>query len=107
MNDYISELIYKDNNPVGARTIWVKLANEKIYITEQDIGAELEKFFGKDCYERFITNVHINDVKRCLNVETYSQLITTSNSTLGKNSGIYDFRSFCEITKIHYEYGSY
>lgn len=107
MNNYSSEIIYKDKNQLGARTIWVSLANEKLYITGQDSGPGLEKFFGKDCYERFITDVPVKDVKRCLNVETDSQLIKAIKCIFGKNSGIDDFRAFCEINMIHYKYGSY
>lgn len=48
MNDNTSVVIYKDNNPSGARTIWIKCVDGKIYMEEQDYGPRLEDIFGEN-----------------------------------------------------------
>jgi len=107
MSDYTLDTIYKDNNPAGARTIWLKLSDGKLYMNAQDVSPELEKIFGRDTYERFISVVSVDDVKLVLGVDSDSQLVKTLKIMFGKNSGIDDFRAFLEINKIHYDYGSY
>lgn len=107
MSDYIPIEIYKDNNPLGARTIWIKLLEGKLYMSEQDVSPQLEQIFGRDTYERFISKIPVNDVKQVLGVDADSQLIEILKHKFGKNSGIDDFRAFLESNEIHYEYGSY
>ncbi len=107
MSDYVSVEIYSDNNPAGARTIWIKLVDDKLYMSEQDVSPQLEQIFGRDTYERFISKISVNDVKQVLGGDTDSQLIEILKHKFGKNSGIDDFRAFLESNEIHYEYGSY
>ncbi len=56
MNDTSIE-IYKDCNPSGARTIWIKLIADKLYMEEQDYSPQLEDIFGRDTFERFISKI--------------------------------------------------
>lgn len=102
-----SVVIYRDNNPSGARTIWIKLVDGKLYMDELDVSPQLEQIFGRDTYERFISKISVNDVKRVIQADTDSQLIEILKHKFGKNSGIDDFRAFLESNEIHYEYGSY
>lgn len=106
MNDTSIE-IYKDNNPSGARTIWIKLVDDKLYMDEQDYSPQLEDIFGRDTFERFISKISINEIKRVLQVETNEQLIEILKQMFGKNSGVNDFRAFLDSNEISYQFGSY
>lgn len=106
MNDTSIE-IYKDNNPSGARTIWIKLVDDKLYMDEQDYSPQIEDIFGRDTFERFISKIPINEIKRVLQVETNEQLIEILKQMFGKNSGVNDFRAFLDSRGISYQFGSY
>lgn len=106
MNDTSIE-IYKDNNPSGARTIWIKLVDDKLYMDEQDYSPQLEDIFDRDTFERFISKISINEIKRVLQVETNEQLIEILKQMFGKNSGVNDFRAFLDSNEISYQFGSY
>ncbi len=102
MSEYISDEIYRDNNPAGARTIWIKLVDGKLYMSEQNVSPQLEQIFGRDTYERFISEISVNDIKLVLHADTDSQLFEILQHKFGKNSGIDDFRAFLESNEIHY-----
>lgn len=104
-NDSIE--IYKDNNPSGARTIWIRLADDELYMEEQDYSPQLEDIFGRDTFERFISKISIDEIKRVLQVYTTEQLIHVLKQMFGKNSGVNDFRAFLDTSSIPYEFGSY
>lgn len=104
-NDSIE--IYKDNNPSGARTIWIRLADDELYMEEQDYSPQLEDIFGRDTFERFISKISIDEIKRVLEVYRIEQLIDVLKQMFGKNSGVNDFRTFLDSNDIHYEFGAY
>lgn len=106
MNDTSIE-IYKDNNPSGARTIWLRLIDDKLYMEEQDYSPRLEDIFGRDTFERFISKISIDEIKRVLQVDTDKQLIEVLKQMFGKNSGVNDFRAFLDSNEISYQFGSY
>lgn len=106
-NSIDSIVIYKDNNPSAARTIWIKFADDKLYMEEQDYSPQLEDIFGRDTFERFISRISIDEIKCVLHVNTNEQLIQVLKQMFGKNSGMDDFRSFLDTNSIHYELGSY
>lgn len=99
--------IYKDNNPSGARTIWIRLADDELYMEEQDYSPQLEDIFGRDTFERFISKISIDEIKRVLQVYTIEQLIDVLKQMFGKNSGVNDFRAFLDSNEISYQFGSY
>ena len=102
-----STVIYKDDNPMGARMIWITLNNGDLYMTSQDISPELEKFFGRDTYERFLTGIPIVDLRNALNASSDDHLISIIKDKFGVNSGFDDFRDFLSENNIHFNYGSY
>lgn len=104
-NDSI--LIYKDNNPSGARTIWIRLIDDKLYMEEQDYSPQLEDIFGRDTFERFISKISIDEIKRVLQVDTNEQLIEVLKQMFGKNSGVNDFQAFLDSKNLTYQFGSY
>lgn len=105
LNDSI--VIYKDNNPSGARTIWIKLIDDKLYMEEQDYSPQLEDIFGRDTYERFISKVSKDEIKYILQVDTNEQLIQILKQMFGKNSGVNDFCAFVDSNNISYQFDSY
>ncbi|WP_289193197.1 hypothetical protein [Bacteroides acidifaciens] len=106
MNDTSIE-IYKDNNPSGARTIWIRLIDDKLYMEEQDYSPQLEDIFGRDTFERFISKISIDEIKRVLQADTDEQLIEALKQMFGKNSEVNDFRAFLDSNEISYQFGSY
>ncbi len=104
-NDSIE--IYKDNNPSGARTIWIKLIDDKLYMEEQDVSPKLEDIFGRDTFERFISEISIDEIKRVLQVDTNEQLVDILKQMFGKNSGVNDFCAFLDSNNLTYQFGSY
>lgn len=107
MNDSFSEVIYRDDNPSGARTLWLRLEHGKLYMEEQDVSPQLEQIFGRDTFERFIGNVAMNSLKIALNVVTDRQVIETLKNRFGTNSGMADFKSFLDVNRVTYKCGSY
>lgn len=69
MNDCISVEFYSDNNPSGARTIWLEIVDGKLYMAEQDVSPQLKQIFGRDTFERFISKISVDEVKRVLQVD--------------------------------------
>lgn len=106
-NSEDSIVIYKDNNPSGARTIWIKLVDDKLYMEEQDYSPQLEDIFGRDTFERFISKISIDEIKCLLQVDTNGQLVQVLKQMFGKNSGVDDFQAFLESNNISYKLGSY
>lgn len=102
-----SIVIYKDNNPSGARTIWITLTNGKVYMQEQDYSPQLEDIFGRDTYERFVSNVSAEDVERILQAGTTENLNQILKKMFGKSSGLSDFRAFLDSNGLPYEFGRY
>ena len=100
-------MIYKDNNPSGARTIWIRLIDDKLYMEEQDYSPQLEDIFGRDTFERFISKISIDEIKRVLLVDTNEQLIGVLKQMFGKNSGVNDFQAFLDSKNLTYQFGSY
>lgn len=104
-NDSI--VIYKDNCPSSARTIWIKLIDDKLYMEEQDVSPQLKDIFGRDTFERFISNISIYEIKCVLQVNTNGQLIQVLKEMFGKNSEINDFCAFLDSNNLSYQFGSY
>lgn len=102
-----SVVIYKDNNPSGARTIWIKFVDDKLYMYEQDYSPQLEDIFGRDTFERFISKISIDEIKCLLQVDTNEQLVQVLKQMFGKNSGVDDFQAFLDSNNISYKLGSY
>lgn len=107
MDNYLSTVIYKDNNPSGARTIWIKIADDKLYMEEQDYSPQLEDIFGRDTFERAISNISVDDIKRNLKVNSDELLIQVLKQLFGKNSGMNDFQTFLDSSNIRYNFSSY
>lgn len=107
MEGYRTLTIYSDNNPNGARDIWITLYNGNLNMNSQDVSPELEGIFGRDTYERFVSGINSEDLKDSLNVKTDNELIAIIKEIFGTNSGIDDFQAFLKANGISFKYGSY
>ena len=107
MEGYKTQTIYSDNNPNGARSIWITLYNGILYMNSQDVSPKLESIFGRDTFERFVSGINSDDLKDFLKVKTDNELIATIKELFGKDSGIDDFQSFLKENGITFKYGSY
>lgn len=103
----VSLVIYKDNNESAARTIWLSIKNNFLFMEQQDYSPQLEDFFGKDTIERFISKVPVEYIMRILKVEDTNQLLYELKQLFGKNSGLDEFQSFLDSHHIPYEFGTY
>lgn len=106
-NSEDSIVIYEDNNPNGARTIWIKLVDDKLYMQQQDYSSQLEDIVGRDTFERFISISSIDEIKCVLQIDTNEQLVQVLKQMFGKYSGVNDFLAFLDSNNISYQLGSY
>lgn len=107
MNDYVSKEIYRDNNPESARSLRVSLHDGQLYMLEQDVGPLVERFCGNPSYERFISQVSANELKKALGASSDEDLIDKISEKFGENSGFDGFATFMRDNGIKFEYGSY
>ena len=100
-------VIYSDDNADAARTIWLSLQDDGLYMTEQDIGPQVEHWLGRRTAERFLSRINAEDVKRILKVATDSEMMDTLAQMFGRNSGFSDFVNYLKEHDIDFEAGSY
>ena len=106
--EHITIIIYKDDNPKSARSIWLTLSDGILNMTEQDIGPLVEYALGNSCHERYLSNISAKAVRKAVKADANDVLLDKLKVMFGTNSGFDDFAEFLRNNKIqHCEYGSY
>ena len=100
-------VIYRDDNAEAARTIWLSLQDDRVNMTEQDVGPLVERLRGRNASERFLSRINVEEVKRILGVTTDSEMMDTLAEMFGRNSGFDDFAYFLKQHELEFEAGFY
>lgn len=104
----ISKYIYQDlQNPQSARFLRVTLYNNTLIMVEHDSGPLVEHCFGTEDYERFLSDISADAIKKATKANSDSELIEKLHEMFGKNSGFDHFMEFLNSNNIKYTKGAY
>lgn len=76
-------------------------------MTEQDIGPSVEHAFGNSCYERYLSNIPAEALKKAVEAHSDIELMEKLKDMFGTNSGFDNFAEFLRNKGIDYKYGAY